>query len=80
MDAFQHLKELLTSPPILGFADYDLPFELHTDASKLGLGAVLYQEQQGQKKVISYASRSLNPAEKNYPAHKLEFLALKYVM
>ena len=42
MDAFQHLKELLTSPPILGFADYDLPFELHTDASKLGIGAVLY--------------------------------------
>ena len=80
MDAFQHLKELLTSPPILGFADYDLPFELHTDASKLGLGAVLYQEQQGQKKVISYASRSLNPAEKNYPAHKLEFLALKWAI
>ena len=42
MDAFQHLKELLTSPPILGFADYDLPFELHTDANKLGIGAVLY--------------------------------------
>ena len=51
MDAFQHFKDLLTSPPILGFADYDLPFELHTDASKLRLGAVLYQEQQGQKKV-----------------------------
>lgn len=79
-DAFENLKKLLTTPPILGFADYELPFELHTDASKLGLGAVLYQEQHGYKRVISYASRTLSPTEKNYPAHKLEFLALKWAI
>jgi len=78
--AFEKLKQLLISPPILGYADYSLPFELHTDASKLGLGAVLYQEQNGVKRVISYASRSLKCSETNYPAHKLEFLALKWAV
>ena len=53
---------------------------LHTDDNKLGIGAVLKQEQEGQKKVISYASRSFNPAEKNYPASKLEFLPLKWAI
>ena len=78
--AFNHLKELLTHPPILGYANYSLPFELHTDASQSGLGAVLYQEQGGRKRVISYASRSLSPTERNYAAHKLEFLALKWAV
>ena len=78
--AFDQLKAILSSPPILGYANYKQPFELHTDASADGLGAVLYQLQEGQKKVISYASRGLNRAEKNYPAHKLEFLALKWAI
>ena len=47
------------------------------DASLNGLGAVLYQTQEGVDRVIAYASRSLKPLEKNYPAHKLEFLASK---
>nr|KAG5686713.1 hypothetical protein BaRGS_020239 [Batillaria attramentaria] len=74
--AFQRLKEILSSPPILRYADYDRPFQLHTDASQQGLGAILYQEQ----RVIAYASRSLSKAERNYPAHKLEFLALKWAV
>jgi len=78
--AFTTLKSALSSPPVLGYADFTRPFELHTDASALGLGAVLYQEQAGGKKVIAYASRSLGKAEKNYPAHKLEFLALKWAV
>jgi hypothetical protein len=76
--AFDQLSSILTEPPILGYADFSQPFELHTDASPQGLGAVLYQKQQGHKRVIAYASRSLGRAEKNYPAHKLEFLALKW--
>ena len=50
---------------------------MHTNASTLGLGAVLYQEQGCQGWVISYASRILSKAESRYVAHKLEFLALK---
>ena len=60
--------------------DYKLPLELHIDASSTGLGAVLCQNKAGVDRVVTYASRSLKPAEKNYPTHKLEFLALKWVV
>ena len=65
--------EKLTSPPILAYDDYTLPFILHTDASNEGLGAVLHQKQGGIDRVIAYASRSLRGAERLYPAHKREF-------
>ena len=78
--ALDTLKEKLTSPPILGYADYKLPFEVHIDASGLGLGAVLYQKQNDVLRVIAYASRSIKDSERNYPAHKLEFLALKWAV
>jgi hypothetical protein len=74
------LKDHLVSAPILGYASSFLPYELHTDASGDALGAVLYQEQDGAKRVISYASRGLSKAERNYPTHKREFLALKWVV
>ena len=77
-EAFETLKRLLTTPPILAYARYDLPFVLYTDASSRGLGAVLAQEQDGAERTIAYASRGLSSAEQNYPAHKLEFLALKW--
>lgn len=41
--SFQHLKKHLSSPLILGFPNYNEPFELHTEANLLGPGAVLYQ-------------------------------------
>ena len=73
--AFDDLKTLCTTAPILAYADFAKPFKLHTDACGTGLGAVLYQTQEdGTKAVIAYASRSLNKAESHYPAHKLEFL------
>ena len=78
--AFQVLKEKLTTAPVLGYPDYSLPFLLQTDASGEGLGAVLAQVQDGSERVIAYASRGLNPAETRYPAHKLEFLALKWAV
>ena len=68
-EAFETLQRLCTEAPILGYADFKAPFILHTDASSDGLGAVLYQNQDGQRRVIAYASRSLSPSERNYPAH-----------
>ena len=77
-EAFEALKEHCCTTPVLAYADYKKPYRLHTDASDLDLGAVLYQwDENAKNKVIAYASRTLNQAEKNYPAHKLEFLALK---
>ena len=78
--AFKHLKELCVSTPILAYLDYQLPFVLHTDSSSEGLGAVLYQKQEDKLRVIAYASRSVSKSESNYPAHKLEFLALKWAV
>ena len=68
---------MCTTTPILAYADFTKPFKLHTDASVLGLGAVLYQLHKSVEKVISYASRSLTQSETKYPVHKLEFLCLK---
>ena len=48
--SFDTLKEKLMNPPILTYADYNLPFKLHADASGTGLGAVLYQEQDGKNR------------------------------
>ena len=79
-EAFDKLKELCTTTPILAYADFRKPFKLLTDTSVLGLGAFLYQVQDGAEKVISYASRSLTKSETKYPVHKLEFLCLKWAV
>ena len=66
---------------ILAYADFTKPFKLHTDACGSGMGAVLYQtHEDGTDAVIAYASRSLGKAASHYPAHKLEFLAPKWVV
>lgn len=78
--AFEKLISKLTNPPILSYADFFKPFILNIDASTEGLGAVLYQNQNGLEHVIAYGSRSLKPSEKLYPAHKLEFLCLKWAV
>ena len=55
------LIDYLTSPSVIAYPDFDLPFFVNTDASKDGLGAVLYQTQEGVDRVISYASPASNP-------------------
>lgn len=77
-EAFECIKERLTSSPVLGYASPKQPYILHMDASTAGLGAALYQEHDGKMQVIAYASRGLTPSEARYPAHKLEILALKW--
>ena len=80
-ESFEQLREACCEAPVLAYADFSKPFVLHTDSSLEGLGAVLYQKDDlDQLRVIAYASRSLTKSEKNYPAHKLEFLAMKWAI
>ncbi|KAL1269573.1 hypothetical protein QQF64_031862 [Cirrhinus molitorella] len=78
--AFDTVLAKLTSAPVLGFADPKLLYVLHTDASTTGLDAALYQEKDGQMRIIAFTSRGLTRSESKYPAHKLEFLALKWAV
>ena len=75
--AFDTLKDKLTSAPILVYLDFEVPFVLEMDASHCGLGAVLAQRQaDGSTRPIAYASRTLQGAEANYPSSELEALGV----
>ena len=75
--AFDTLKLLLATTPVLAFPDFSQPFLLEMDASGEGLGAVLAQRQEDQSvRPIAYASRTLLSHEKNYGISELEALAV----
>ena len=78
----EEMIDLLKSPEVIAYPNFELPFFMTCDASNRGLGAVLYQTQEGVDRVISYASRTLSNAEQNYHMHsgKLEFLAMKWAI
>lgn len=76
-EAYQRLKAALTQPGLaLRQPDPDRPFRLYTDWSCNGIAAVLHQQDDtGQEHLVACVSRSLNDAEKQYPAWKGELLA-----
>ena len=79
--AFDDLKALCTTVPILAYTNFSKLFKLHTDAHGMGLEAVLYQTwEDSTEAVIAYTSRSFSKAESYYPVHKLEYLALKWAV
>jgi hypothetical protein len=67
-EAFEQLKVLLTTAPVLAQPDIEKPFDVYCDASESGLGCVLMQE----GRVIAYASQQLRRHEEHYPTHDLE--------
>ncbi|EGT54255.1 hypothetical protein CAEBREN_31218 [Caenorhabditis brenneri] len=77
-EAFEKVKEILMSPPILTTPDMTGTFEMHTDASKIGLSAVLMQKQADLLKVVAYASRPTTAVESRYPPIELEALAITW--
>ena len=81
LDAFEKLKMCCMMAPVLAFADFEKEFQLETDASSEGLGAVLSQKQpDGKWHPVAFGSRELKRGEAKYHSSKLEFLALKWAI
>jgi len=76
--AMKKLCSSLVSAPILAMPIDEGGYVLDTDASQFAIGAILSQRQDGVEKVIAYASRVLNDAEKNYCVTRKELLAVVF--
>ena len=79
--AINTLKQAMASPPLIHLPNFDKEFYLTCDASKEAIAGCLFQkaddsEGKGKINIISYCSRTLNKAQKNYSAYVLEGLAI----
>jgi len=70
------MKHRLCTTPVLAYPNFELPFILTTDASKVAIAAILSQVQDVKERPIAYASRQLNTTEQNYTVSEQEMLAL----
>lgn len=71
-EAFQHLKQALASAPVLAMPDFSKPFVVETDASDVGVGAVLSQSSHP----LAFISRALGPKSKGLSTYEKEFVAI----
>jgi len=78
--AFEEVKARLVADPVLACPDFSTTFILQTDASDYGIGAILTQYTEKGERVISYSSRTLNGAEKNYSTTEKECLAIVWAI
>ena len=80
-DAFEAVKRSLIEAPVLALPDFDTPFWVVCDASDYAIGCALLQhDADGVERVVGYHSRGLKAAERNYPVHDKELLAMKYAL
>jgi hypothetical protein len=70
--AFKLIKVKLTTSPLLVLPDFDVPFELRCDASKIGIGVVLSQK----GRLVAYFNEKFKSAQLNYSTYDIEFYAL----
>ena len=75
-NSFEQLKEMLVEAPVLTQPTSGKEYTLYSDASSIGLGCVLMQDE----KVVAYASRQLKSHEQNYPTHYLELAAVVFAL
>ncbi|KAF0721733.1 hypothetical protein Ae201684_018948 [Aphanomyces euteiches] len=79
--AFDGIKTSLIEAPVLALPDFSRPFSVVCDASIQGIGCCLMQEDaSGMNRPVSYQSRQMRAAERNYPVHNLELLAVKHAL
>ena len=78
--AFQALKDIIPQCPPLAHPDFERPFYVATDASAVGIGAVLFQldPESDAKRYIQFQARALTKSERNYSATKRELLAVVF--
>ena len=74
--SFERLKEILVEAPVLIQPTSGRDYTIYSDASRIGLGCVLMQDE----KVVAYASRQLKPREQNYPTHDLELAVIVFTL
>jgi hypothetical protein len=79
-EAFAQLKAAVTEAPCLALPDPERDFIVHTDASGYATGAVLMQRFDEGLRPIAFLSRRMKPAERNYPVHEQELLAILNAM
>ncbi|KAE9083335.1 hypothetical protein PF010_g21252 [Phytophthora fragariae] len=80
-DAFDAVIKSLASAPVLMLLDTSRSFYVVCDASDFAIGCALMQfDAEGREPVVSYQSRQMKPAEKNYPVHDKELIAMRYAL
>jgi transposase InsO family protein len=80
MEAFDSVKEALTTAPVLAVADPRLGYRIVTDASDFAIGAILLQDQGNGWQPIAYESRKLQPAELRRNVYEKEMLAVLHAL
>lgn len=79
--AFDNVKSLLCSSPVLAAPCFNQPFVIHADASQVGAGAVLLQgDDQGVVRPVSYFSKKFNQYQQNYSVIEKEALSLVWAL
>ncbi|WKA10600.1 hypothetical protein VitviT2T_028165 [Vitis vinifera] len=78
--SFDHLKQFLTTTPIVRAPNWQLPFEVMCDANDFAIGVVLGQREDGKPYVIYYASKTLNEAQRNYTTIENESLVVVFAL
>lgn len=77
-ESFQAFKKILSRAPVLRAPVDGIPFEIWTDASKFGCGAVLLQHVDGEDRFIAFISKSFNVAQRRYSATRRELLGVVF--
>ena len=77
---FEDMKKLVSTTPVLTGPNWDLPFQISSDASDTAIGAILGQEEDKKPYAIYYISKNLSPAELNYTVTKKYFLTVIHVV
>ena len=78
--AFDYLKGVLSSAPVVTMPDFSKPFKVYTDASLEAVGAVLAQDRDGLERVVVYASQSLTSPEKRWSTFDRELWAIVWAV